>query len=107
MIYLLDTNSISRIMREDTEIARWLQSVRDDDHIVTCTIVRGEVMFGIKRITQGRRRDELQTKALKLFTALPCEAVPSDAADHYADLKLNRSDHWSNAGEPRCRLQPD
>ena len=51
MIYLLDTNSISRLMREDAEIAAWLATVRDEDQVVTCTIVRGEVLFGVRRLT--------------------------------------------------------
>jgi len=29
-------------------------------------------------------------KALKLLAALPWEAIPSEAADHYADLKLTQ-----------------
>ena len=71
MLYLLDTNSISRLMREDAEMAAWLGSVRDEDHVVTCTIARGEVLFGINRLTPGHRRSELELKAQQLFAALP------------------------------------
>jgi predicted nucleic acid-binding protein len=88
MIYLLDTNSISRLVREDAEMAAWLRSVGNEDHVVTCTIARGEVLFGVKRLAQGRRRNELETKTQALFAALGCEAVPPGAGDHYADVKL-------------------
>ena len=90
MTYLLDTNSISLLMREDVQIAAWLSSVRDDDRVVTCTIARGEILFGVKRLAQGRRRSELEAKAQELFAALPCEAIPSGAGDFYADIKIAR-----------------
>ena len=103
MIYLLDTNSISRVMRDDAEMAAWLQSVRGEDHLVTCTIARGEILFGVKRLARGRRRNELEAKAQALFAALRCEGVPPGAGDHYADLKpsqqrrglsLDENDLW-------------
>ena len=90
MTYLLDTNSINLLMRQDAQIAAWLSSVRDDDRVVTCTIARGEILFGVKRLAQGRRRGELEAKAQELFAALPCEAIPSGAADYYADIKIAR-----------------
>lgn len=36
----------------------------------------------------GRRRGELKGKAQKVLAVLPCEPVPSAAADHYANVKL-------------------
>src|SRR5205823_9160440 len=77
-------------MRDDSEMAAWLQSVPENDRVVTCTIARGEVMFGLKGLIQGRRRTALEAKAYKLFAAIPCEAIPPDAADHYADLKVSQ-----------------
>jgi predicted nucleic acid-binding protein len=88
VIFLLDTNAISALMREDARMASWLSSVRPDDRLVTCTIARGEILFGLGRLAQGRRRAELEAKAQRLFAALPCEPVPPVAADHYASVKL-------------------
>jgi predicted nucleic acid-binding protein len=85
VIYLLDTNAISALMRADTRIASWLSSVRADDRVVVCTIARGEILFGLERLAQGRRRAELEAKAQNLFGALPCEAVPPSAGDLYAN----------------------
>jgi len=45
VIYLLDTNSISLLMREDARMATWLSSVSADDRVVICTIARGEALF--------------------------------------------------------------
>ncbi len=59
MIYLLDTNAISALMREDTRMGSWLSSLLADDRAVINTITRGEILFGLGRLPQGRRRAEL------------------------------------------------
>jgi predicted nucleic acid-binding protein len=90
VIYLLDTNAISLLMREDPSMGAWLRAVPDEDEAVTCTVCRGEVLFGLMRLTPGRRRNELEAKAQKLFTIVRCMAVPPSAADHYAAVKLSQ-----------------
>lgn len=90
MTYLLDTSAISLLMREDPEIAYWLSSIRDQDRVVTCTIARGEVLFGVRRLVEGRRRRELEAKASALFRTMPCQPIPPEAGDLYAAVKLKR-----------------
>ena len=90
MIYLLDTNAISALMRADARTESWLSSVRVDDRVVMCTIARGEILFGLARLAPGRRRAELEAKAQNLFAALPCEPIPPGAGDFYARLKITR-----------------
>ena len=90
MIYLLDTNAISALMRADVRMASWLSSIGADDRVAICTITRGEVLFGLERLAQGRRRTELETKAGKLFAILPCEPLPPGAADRYASVKISQ-----------------
>ena len=53
----------------------------------TCTAVKGEILFGIERLVTGRRRQDLEHKAGRLFSSLPCEAIPEVAATHYAQIK--------------------
>jgi predicted nucleic acid-binding protein len=90
VIYLLDTNAISALMRADARTESWLSSVRVDDRVVMCTIARGEILFGLARLAPGRRRAELEAKAQNLFAALPCEPIPPGAGDFYARLKITR-----------------
>lgn len=90
MIFLLDTNAVSALMREDSRLASWLDSARPGDRVVICAIVRGEILFGPGRLPEGRRRVELETKAQTLFAALPCEPIPPAAGDHYASVKLSQ-----------------
>jgi tRNA(fMet)-specific endonuclease VapC len=37
-----------------------------------------------------RRREELEAKARNLFAVLRCVAVPPEAGDHYAEVKLSQ-----------------
>ena len=77
-------------MRVNTPLNNWLSNLPDNSKIVTCTIVRGEILFGIARLAEGKRRDELEIKAGLLFSSIPCEPVPVKASDHYAAIKLAR-----------------
>jgi predicted nucleic acid-binding protein len=90
VIYLLDTNAISALMRADARMASWLSSIGVDDRVMICAIARGEILFGLERLAPGRRRTELEGKAGKLFAVLPCEPVPAAAADVYAKVKISQ-----------------
>ena len=71
-------------------MASWLSSVAADDRVVTFTIARGEIRFGLERLAQGRRRAGLEEKAQRLLSVLPCEPVPPAAGDFYAAVKLTQ-----------------
>jgi predicted nucleic acid-binding protein len=88
VVFLLDTNAVSALMREDPRMASWLSSVPPDHRVVTCIIVRGEILFGLGRLPQGQRRAGLEAKAERVFAAVPCEPVPPVAGDLYAKVKL-------------------
>lgn len=107
MTFLLDTNAFSDLMREHPKIDVRLAILPSMHQIVICTVVRGEIRYGIERLPQGKRRQELEAKANKLFSILPCEPVTEIAADHYAKIKLTRqqkglaldeNDLWIAAG---------
>ena len=90
MIYLLDTNAISDLMRASPRIENWMARLDQRDRVVTCTIVRGEILFGIARLPESRRRAELEETGHLFLAALHCEPVPERAGDHYADVKFAR-----------------
>src|SRR5688572_6992554 len=103
MIDLFDTSAFSDFMRQHPRIDERLASLSAQDRIVTCAIVRGEILFGIERMPSGKRRDELSSQASQAFSALPCEPVLPVAAEHYATLKsaqqklglpLDENDLW-------------
>lgn len=90
MTYLLDTNAISDLMRANPRVEAWMAGLDAGDRIVTCTIVRGEILFGISRLPQGRRRIELERTAYQFLASFHCEPVPERAGDIYAALKQTR-----------------
>jgi predicted nucleic acid-binding protein len=88
--YLLDTNAISDIIRAAPKIEDWMAGLEPGDRVVTCVIVRGEILFGIARLPSGRRRKELEHAGLQFLAAFRCEAIPERAADFYATVKFAR-----------------
>jgi predicted nucleic acid-binding protein len=90
MLFLLDTNAFSDLMREHPQLDARLAALTPGDRVVICSVVRGEILYGFARLPQGKRRQELETKAAKLFAVLPCESILEKAGDHYATIKLAR-----------------
>jgi predicted nucleic acid-binding protein len=88
--YLLDTNAVSDLMRATARLEGWMATLQENDRVVTCTVVRGEILFGIARLDESKRRTDLEEKARRLFAVLPCEPVPERAADFYARIKVIR-----------------
>ena len=62
--YLL-TNAISDLMRAPAQVENWMAGLDPGDRVVTCSIVRGEILFGIARLPTGKRRTELEGAGLK------------------------------------------
>jgi tRNA(fMet)-specific endonuclease VapC len=90
MIWLLDTNAFSDLMREHPALDKHLASVAETDLVSICPVVRGEILFGLGKLEPGKRRVELEAKAAQLFSILHCEPVTSTSADNYARVKIAR-----------------
>jgi tRNA(fMet)-specific endonuclease VapC len=90
MRFLLDTNAFSDVMRERSQLDARLGALAPTDRVIICSVVRGEILYGIERLPSGKRRQDLATKATKLFAVLACEPVPEAAADYYAAMKVAR-----------------
>ncbi|MCY3549458.1 MAG: hypothetical protein OXH39_03280 [Candidatus Poribacteria bacterium] len=61
--YLLETSTLSLLMKDILEVKGRLNSLTESDYIFTCPIVKGEILFGIGRLAVGQRREDLQQKA--------------------------------------------
>jgi predicted nucleic acid-binding protein len=90
VIYLLDTNAISDLMRADRAAEQWMGNLGPGDRVVTCTIIQGEILYGIARLPEGRRRAELEETGTKFLLAFRCEPIPERAAAFYAQVKVSR-----------------
>jgi len=99
--FLFDTNAISDAMAEHPHFIANMQS-----HVrvfATSVIVRGEVLYGLRRLPAGKRRDDLTVKALRLLAALACQPITEAVADAYAEVRpvlesrgtmVNDNDLW-------------
>ncbi len=90
MIYLLDTNAISDLMRSESKLENWIAGLDDKDRSITCTVVRGEILFGIARLPEGKRRAELQESGYRFLNAFRCESLGESSANLYAEIKAAR-----------------
>jgi predicted nucleic acid-binding protein len=90
-------------MRDDSTVRTRIAGLSSQDRLAICTIVRGEIQYGIERLPHGKRREDLGAKAQHIFAAVPCESIPPAAADAYARLKreaeqagtpLDENDLW-------------
>jgi predicted nucleic acid-binding protein len=103
LIYLFDTNAFSDLMREYPPMESRVAALSEQDSVIICPVVRGEVLYGIVRLPEGKRRTDLMSKANRLFASIPCEAIPETAGDFYANVKnacynkglaLDENDLW-------------
>ena len=86
-------------MKDIPEVKGRLNSLTESDYLFTCSIVKGEILFGIARLPEGKRRQDLQQKANELFTAIPCEPISENVSDTYANVKLAAQKQGTSLGE--------
>jgi tRNA(fMet)-specific endonuclease VapC len=97
--YLLETSTCSYLMANHPRVKARLLSVQIADYPFICSIVRGEILFGVHRMPIGRKRQSLENQAITLFAGLPCEAVPEEAGDYYAQIKRQAEQQGTPLGE--------
>ncbi len=79
-LYLHDTNTVSAVMADDPKVKARLAL---QPNIITCAIVRGEVRYGLERLPIGKRRTDLEHKAIMVFASLPIVPITSAVGDIY------------------------
>jgi toxin FitB len=91
---VLDTNVVSELMRPapEPDVTSWVDSLDVSDILLTA-VTAAELMYGVARLPDGRRRRELRAKVEGLLAEdfrdriLPFDAL---AATHYADIVAGR-----------------
>lgn len=87
---LLDTNVLSELMRPkpDPRVLAWVDA-QPANQLVICAITVAEILYGIARMPEGKRKQGLLDMASAMFdedfagNILPFNA---DAAVHYAEI---------------------
>ncbi|WP_017903976.1 type II toxin-antitoxin system VapC family toxin [Pseudomonas asplenii] len=91
---ILDTNVLSEVMRPDPSagVVGWLMK-QPRASLFTTTITRGEILYGLRLMPEGQRRDRLWGVALDIFNidfAGRLLEFDSDAADAFAEISASR-----------------
>jgi toxin FitB len=91
---VLDTNVLSEALRPVPEpsILDWL-SDQPRASLFTTAVTRGEILYGIRLLSDGKRRQGLWDAANKIFDedfAGHVLSFDSDAADMYAEIAASR-----------------
>ena len=97
---VLDTNVISELMRgtPDPRVIVWLAS-QPIAGVFTTTLSQAEILYGLRLLSEGRRRDDLFAAARPMFDEdLAGRILPfdSDAAIVYPEIAAGRR----QAGHP-------
>jgi len=96
---VLDTNVVSELMRgtPESSVITWLGRQRSAE-LFTTAVTLAEVRYGIARLPDGRRKNDLSQAADEVFGAFPEQVLPFDAAAAatYADVVTDRD----RAGQP-------
>jgi predicted nucleic acid-binding protein len=91
---VLDTNVISEVLRPvpQPSVLDWLAN-QPRASLFTTTVTRGEILYGIRLLSDGKRRRGLWDAAKKIFDDDFADQVlsfDSDAADMYAEIAASR-----------------
>jgi toxin FitB len=91
---VLDTDVLSEALRPspDTTVLDWLAK-QPRASLFTTTIARGEILYGIRLLSDGKRRRGLWDAAIKIFSddfAGQVLSFDNDAADMYAEIAASR-----------------
>lgn len=87
MLFLLDTNAISDLMRDHPSVAAKVAGIGPNNRVTVCPIVTGEILYGIARLPAGRKRSELQARADGILASISCDPIPPAVGNRYASIK--------------------
>lgn len=91
---VLDTNVLSELLRPEPEekVMSWFRK-QSRSMMFTTAITRGEMLFGIRLLPDGQRKDKLHAKISEIFSVSLVGRVldyDSDAADAFANIAAGR-----------------
>jgi tRNA(fMet)-specific endonuclease VapC len=90
--YLLDTNVLSRLMREPRGTTAERLAEVGDDTVCTSVVVASELRFGALR----RGSTRLTETVGRILAAIPVLALEAPADEHYASIRV----HLERVGTP-------
>jgi toxin FitB len=92
-VIVLDTNVVSELMRPSpTPLVRQWVSAQAPGELCTTAVTVAEIRYGLERLADGRRKQDLLAAATDLFAAFSDYVQPfdADAAIWYATIVAHR-----------------
>ncbi len=88
---LLDTNIVSELMkpRPDEQVRTWLMSL-GDMRLATTAITVAEIEYGLHRLPEGKRRNDLSARFVQLSAALNVLVLDAIAATQAGIFRATR-----------------
>lgn len=91
---VLDTNILSELIRPvpEPKVVAWLET-QPGDALFTTAVSRGEMLYGVRILSLGRRRETLLQEVEAIFTMdMAGRVLPydGDAADAHAEVAAMR-----------------
>ena len=74
--YLLDTTVFSLLVKEHPGVRGRLATLDLTHRIVICTVVRGEVLYGLELMAWGKKRQDLRKKDNGFILQPPMRTYP-------------------------------
>lgn len=90
MIFLLDSNAISDLIQNHPRFVARMESMSATDEVRTASIVHGEILYGVSRLADGKRKAILTTKVGDIFAIVRCEPVTELTAIYYAKIRADQ-----------------
>jgi predicted nucleic acid-binding protein len=80
-VIVVDTNVVSELMKtvRSAVVQAWLVG-RDRDELRITAITVAEILYGLERLPNGRRRTALRKTAVEVFSRFAEDILPFDAA---------------------------
>ena len=86
---IVDTDVVSELMKPSpsAQVIEWVRA-RSGRELFTTSITLAEILYGLARLPDGRRKEVLRTTASEVFAAFDDQVLPFDssAATHYAEV---------------------
>ena len=87
MDFLLDTTTLSHLLKNDERVSARLDGLGEGDRIYTSVITEGELLFGAERAAPARRQQLLRTIIPFLDRLAEVLPVTRSVASKYAEFK--------------------
>jgi len=90
---IVDTNVVSELMKPTPSkpVIEWIRA-RTGAELFTTSITLAEILYGIARLPDGRRKELLRTASSEVFATFEDQVLPFDsvAAKRYAEVVQSR-----------------